>query len=310
MESGAAGLDEQILAGANGLALSALARGGFALSEARFTRAAREAADFLLATLRRDDGLHHAVTEGRLAGRAGLDDHAFLVAGLLDLFEADPDPRWLAAAFALQREQDARFADAAGGYFLSEAPLGPGLPRPRHARDGASPSGNAVSAWNLLRLHAYSGDAAFLERAEALLLAFGEAMRADPGAHAGLASALDAYLDGLHEVVVVLPEGADGEPLLAPLRRAFVPNRVIAIVREGSEQERLGALSPLVRGRRPLGGPTAFVCRHHVCAAPARSPERLAEQLAVFTPLGSEPYSSARNPGAEPAAAASEAPPG
>ena len=293
-------LDDQVLADANGLALSALARGGFALSEPRFVDAARAAAAFLLETQRDADGLHRAFGAGRLGPLGELSDHALLIAGLLDLLEVDSAARWLEGALALQREQDARFGDAAGGYFLTAAAPGPGLPRPKHARDGSLPAANGVSAWNLLRLHALTGDAAYLDRADALLAAFGKAMRAEPAAHSGLAAALDARLDGLHEIALLVPAGVDPAPFLAPLRTRFVPNRVLLVASEGPELERLTALAPLLAGKRPLGGVTAYVCRDQVCAFPARSPERLATQLERFTPLAGEttprPVSALRPP--------------
>jgi hypothetical protein len=279
--------DPQVLAGANGLAISALARGGFALGAPHYVDAARAAARFALAKLRQPDGLRATWADGRAGPPASLSDHALLVAGLLDLLEADADPAWLEAALALEAEQEVRFGHPEGGYYLTPAAPGPGLPRPRHARDGALPSGPGVAALNELRLAALTGKAAHTERADRTLAAFQGAMRAEPLAHAALGLALDARLDGLHEIVVALGPEKSAPALLAPVRTAFVPNRVLLVVRDGAVPPRLAERARLLAGKRALAGAsTAFVCRDHVCTQPARDPETLARQLARFTPLG------------------------
>jgi hypothetical protein len=281
--TGAAGRDAQRLAGANGLALSALARGGFVLAEPRYLDAARETARFALARLRGADGLAALVADGRRGAPASLADHALLIAGFLDLLEADPDPAWLDAALALAAEQEARFAAPEGGYFLTAGAPGPGLPRPRHARDGLLPSGVAVAALNGLRLHALTGERAHLARADAVFAAFGPGLAREPLAHETLALALDARLDGLHEVVLVTQPDAEAPLLTEVLRSAFVPNRVLIVAAgaaPGLERARLLA------GKRALDGrSTAFVCRDQVCTSPARDADTLAAQLARSTPL-------------------------
>jgi uncharacterized protein YyaL (SSP411 family) len=278
-------VDPQQPAAANGLALSALARVGFAVDAPRTVDAARSTARFLLDELRSADGLVAFAAGGRRGPPATLTDHALVIAGLLDLLEADADVGWLAEALALQAEQEARFAHPEGGYYLTQAPPAPGLPRPRHARDGVLPSGQGVAALNLLRFHALTGDEAYRARADALLAAFADALRRDPRGHASLAVALDARLDGLHEIALVLAPGDGDSALLAPLRRAYAPNRVLVIV-EGEPPTPLAERARLLVGKRALAGEsTAFVCRDHVCAAPARDASTLERQLKRFTPL-------------------------
>ena len=278
--------DAQVLAGANGLAISALARAGFALGEPRYVKAAQAAARFELDHQRDPHGLLAMVSDGRAGPRAALADYALVIAGLLDLLEADADPGWLSAALSLQAEQDARFADPAGAYFLTQAAPGPGLPRPRHARDGALPSGEAIAAQNLQRLAALTGDRAALARADAILAAFRDELLREPLAHAALGAALDARLDGLHEVVLVLAPDETGPALLETLRRTFVPNRVLLVVRDGAVPAQLVKRARLLADKRALSGQsTAYVCRDHVCAHPARDAETLARQLERATPL-------------------------
>jgi uncharacterized protein YyaL (SSP411 family) len=270
---------------ANALAMSAFARAGFAFEEPRYVEVAQRTARFLLDTLRDADGLAAFGSENRRGPPATLTDYALSIQGLLDLLEPDADAVWLAAALELQTQLEARFAHPDGGYFLTGAPPGPGLPRPHHARDGLLPSRQGVAALNALRLHALTGDEGYRERADALIAVFVDALRREPRRHAALAIALDARLDGLHEIVLVLAPGDTDSPLLDALRRAYAPNRVLLIV-EGEPSASLAALAPLLAGKRPLGGEsTAFVCRSHVCAEPARDAGTLARQLARFTPL-------------------------
>src|SRR5437016_982176 len=107
--------DRKILVAWNGLMVSAFARGALVLGEPRYLAAARRAAALLVARAVARDRLRHELAEGRATGEAFLDDYAFLIAGLLDLFEVDPDPRWPRQAIALQERIDADFADAAAG---------------------------------------------------------------------------------------------------------------------------------------------------------------------------------------------------
>jgi uncharacterized protein YyaL (SSP411 family) len=281
-------VDLQQPAGANALALSAFARAGFALAEPRYVGVARQTARFVLDTLQQEKGLAAFIAEGRRGPPARLTDWALAIAGLLDLLEADANPAWLNAALELQTELEARFAHPSGGYFLTQAPPAPGLPRPRHARDGLLPSGQGVAALNALRLHALTGAEQYLARVDALFAVFADALGREPRQHATLAIALDARLDGLHEIALVLAPGESDSPLLVPLRRTYAPNRVLVIV-EGVPDVALAERARLLAGKRPLAGKsTAFVCRSHVCAEPARDAGTLARQLERFTPLGAD----------------------
>jgi len=163
--------------------LSAFARGALVLGEPRYLAAARRVAVLLVERGLSDGRLQHEITEGRAKGEAFLDDHAFLIAGLLDLFEADADARWLRRALALQERLDAGFADpAAGGYFFTAAEGERLLTRPKPDDDGALPAGNSVAALNLLRLAEYTGDQRYRERATGVLRAFGQVLARTPAA--------------------------------------------------------------------------------------------------------------------------------
>ena len=279
-------VDDQVLTAWNGLTVSALARVGFALEEPALLARARETAAFLLRVRLPDGRLARAWSAGRSEGPGLLEDYALLVAGLLDLSEVDPDPRWLEQALALQRVLESDYADPAGGYTRSARDAEPQLLHERPVRDGVVPAGNAVVAANLERLHALTGDPAYRERAAALFRALGPAVAADPAACSEMLVALDAHLESFAEVVIVHPAAVSPAPMLAPLRRLFVPNRVLLVTGDGSESARVAALAPLAAHRKPLEGrTTAYVCRDHICKSPTTDPAVLAEQLRQAKPL-------------------------
>jgi len=288
--------DRKLLAAWNGLAISALARGALVLREPAYAAAAERAAECLRERLSvpsragRGARLRRSLFEGEADGDGFLDDYAFAIAGLIDLFEVARDPAWLRFAFALQAELDARFWDAdGGGYFFTADDQEQLLVRPKPVSDGAEPSGNAVAIANLLRLYALGGDERLRERAEQGLRAFAAPLEREPAGAPGMLAALDFYTDLAKEIVIVTRAGDAPDALLAKLSRSFVPNRVLAVVVEGREQEELAALVPLVANKVAREGrPTAYVCERRVCALPTSDPEVFARQIATAAPLPME----------------------
>ncbi|MBK6514670.1 MAG: thioredoxin domain-containing protein [Polyangiaceae bacterium] len=273
--------DDKILASWNGLMVSALARAAFALERDDYLEAAQNAASFVLETMRGETGaLARSFREGKLGPPATLDDYAFMTQGLLDLFDATGEPRWLREAILLQGALDAAFAAPMGGYF-STPDDGPRLiVRELPIYDGAEPSGNAVTALNLLRLAELTGDEAYRQRAEGVLSRFSTNLAGGSTAHAKLHTALDTYLDEALQVVVVSPgEGEAEDALLAPLRARFVPNKVVLLARDGLDEE-LRSLSPLLEGKTARRGlPTAYVCIRGSCKLPTTDPLVFSAQL-------------------------------
>ncbi len=280
--------DEKILAAWNGLMISAFAQASFVLAEPGYGRRAARAADLVLRKLRKDGRLLRVYLDGRAEGPAFLEDYAFLIAGLLDLYEALPDPRWLREAVALQRVLDSHYADAAGGgYFKTADDHERLLAREKPSRDSAVPSGNSVAALNLLRLAEFTGDARHLERANLLFSAFRETLSRSPNAVSELLLAVDYQLDSSLEIVLVRPaDGGNLAGMLTPLRETYLPNRILAVVTEGEDLEAHAQLVPLVTGKRARQGRvTAYVCEDRVCELPTSDPEVFAKQIGKITRL-------------------------
>jgi uncharacterized protein YyaL (SSP411 family) len=277
-------IDTKILAAWNGLAISALARAGAALAEPRYVEAARAAAEFVLGTMRPRGRLQRFYADGVAAPPAFLDDYAFLAAGLVDLYEATFDLRWLAEAEALHRILATEFWDATdGGFFGTSATDGdPGLPRVKPAQDAALPSGNAVAAETLLRLATWRDDEEFRTRAVATLRGLGRALVAAPSGAPRMLGVLEALLDHPREIVIVEPQngGVTSEPLRGVVRRTFLPNRAFVVAREGKALAAARAAFPFVGEKTAIAGEaTAYVCEHGRCLAPTSDPATLVRQL-------------------------------
>jgi uncharacterized protein len=284
--------DGKVLAGWNGLAISAFARAGAVLDEPRYVDAAREAAQFVLARMRPGGRLRRSFAAGAAHQDGVLDDHVFLAAAFLDLYEATFDSQWLREAVALQKVVDERFADtAAGGYFLSAAGEGIALVRSKPSYDGAVPSGNSVAAETLLRLAEYSGNDEYRRRAAGVFRALARDLARGPTGSPRLLAAYEFFLDRPREIVIVRSAEADaddGAALLATVHASFVPNRMLAVVSEGRDLEAQERLIPLLAEKRALGGrSTAYVCEQGACELPTSDPEVLARQLAKVYDLPS-----------------------
>jgi hypothetical protein len=270
--------DDKVLAAWNGLMIGALAMAAQVLDEPRYASAAREAAGFVLERMRDERGRLRATARARKVQHAGcLDDHAFVTAGLLDLFETDFDERWLREALSLSEVVEAHFADAErGGYFTTADDHEALIARTRTLHDGALPAGTAVQALNLLRLSRLTGRTELESRARRAMASLAGVAERHPRACATLLMALD-FAEGPPREVVISgePDAPQTRALLAAVRESFSPRKVVALARPDTDT----ALLPLCEGRT-IGRPAAaYVCRDFVCAAPTSDPRALADAL-------------------------------
>ncbi|MGH9364115.1 MAG: thioredoxin domain-containing protein, partial [Thermoanaerobaculia bacterium] len=280
--------DEKILTAWNGLMISAYARAALVLGEGRYAERASKAARFLLAKLRTVGRLSRSFKDGRASHGAYLDDYAFLVAGLLDLFEATGDARWLREAISLDRVLEAHYEDKqGGGFFLTSDDDERLLARERPSYDGAEPSGTSVQILNLLRLHELTSNEAYRRRAENALASLGGILQKAPAALSEALLAVDFATCKAKEIVIVTRRSRDeAEPLLARLRMTFLPNRVLLVVPEGQPLRDLARAAPLVEGKvAARGQPTAYVCKRGVCDLPTSDPAVFEKQIRQADPL-------------------------
>lgn len=271
--------DEKVLTDWNGLMIAALARSGACLQEFSFVEAAAGAASFVLeGCSRRGSGLWHRWAKGEWAIPGFLDDHAFLIWGLIELYQATLDPAWLRRALLLAEDALVRFAYEGSEALAFSEGTDPRLPvHPPVGEDGPYPCGNGVMAHNLIILGVLTGNDDLIRRGEGVVHAFSSLLEQVPWAASSL---LEARLFQDSPPVRVWLGGVNsrGEhPFLSLLRGRFSPARVLAGVPRGMEDQATGLLEPVP----PIGAilPWAQVCGRGTCFPPVFDGEVLTEQL-------------------------------
>jgi uncharacterized protein YyaL (SSP411 family) len=261
------GLDDKVLTAWNGLTISAFAKAEEVFGGGRWGSVALEAVAFIERHLQRGDRLLSTYRDGVAKLNGYLDDYAFFVQALLDVFEMTQDRRHLDHASVLADAMIAHFWDpqSAGFYFTSDdhETL---IVRSKPAFDGSIPSGNSVAARDLLRLHHYSERPVYIERAEALLRSYAEPMRRQPFAFANMLCAVDFFVHKPRAIVLVGQRKApETEALLQRIREQYIPNRTLTVI----DPTRDEGLPSLVEGKAQVGGkPTVYVCHDMTCSAP------------------------------------------
>jgi uncharacterized protein YyaL (SSP411 family) len=274
-------LDDKILCEWNGLMIASLARGGCVLGEQRYIDAAARAAEFLLREHCRDGRLRRSTCRGQASRTAFLADYAGLIEGLLELYEATFEPRWLAQAAELNQIVIELYWDAEnGGFFFTAADQEPLLARGRDVRDGAVPSGNSVQLLNLLRLSVMLGDEELRVRADRMMNALSGPVQSASWTAERFLAAVDFAFAGPVEIAVVGdPARADTQALLRQIYDPYLPNRVVMLHNPARPAD--SVKSPLLANRLAVDGkPTAYVCRNYVCRRPVTTLAELAQQLA------------------------------
>jgi uncharacterized protein YyaL (SSP411 family) len=265
------GRDEKILTSWNSLMISAFAKAAEVLGDERYLRAAVDAVAFVETKLQRQDQSNRLLStykDGVAKLNAYLDDYAFFVAALLDVYEAVQDRRFLERAAAYADSLISHFWDQqAGGFFFTSDDHENLIMRSKPAYDASIPSGNSVAARSLLRLYYYTGASTYLDRAEAVLRLFGTQMAEQPFGFASMLCTVDLHAQCPHEIVVVAKADApETREMLGKIRRRYVPNRTLTVV----DPARGEPLPPLVRDKGQLDGkPTVYVCRRMTCSPPA-----------------------------------------
>ncbi len=277
--------DDKILTDWNGLMIAALARAGFVLADPAHVEAAEGAAEFVLTRLRSDDGrLLHRYRGGEAGLTAHVDDYAFMVWGLIELYEATFDARHLESAIALNQEMlDRYWDDQTGGLYFTADNAERLLIRQKDIYDGAIPSGNSVAMLNLLRLARITGQAEFEQRADRIAKAFASEVARFPSAYTMLLCGVDFAVGPSREIVIAgLPTAEDTRSMLSMLRRQFLPNKVL-LCRPADDEEAAGIvkLAPWTEGLRPIDGKaTGYVCVGQQCSMPVTTVHDLARQIA------------------------------
>ena len=274
--------DDKILTDWNGLMIAALARGGRVLKSPRYTQAARSAADFILSRMRDPHGrLYHRFRQGEAAIQAMADDYAFLIFGLIELFQSSFDPALLETAVALQEIMITDFWDESkGGFFLTPAGNDDLIVRPKQLYDGAIPSANSLSLLNLLTIGRLTGQPLWEARAQEQVKAFAGNVDYQPLIYTAFLMGLDFVLSPGQEIVIAgEPEAPDTQRLLAALNLNFSPNKVTMLKSEKTAGQ-LAGLAGYTDGLQLIQGrATAHVCKGFACRKPVSDENALLEMI-------------------------------
>lgn len=274
--------DEKILTAWNGLMMRSFAEASRAFDRKDYLEAATRNAEFLLANLRRDGRLLRTYKDGESKLNGYLEDYAYVVDGLLALYEASFDLRWFEEARALTETMIEQFQDAeAGGFFFTSADHETLITRTKDFYDNAIPSGNSVAAAALLRLSLFTGEDRYRQIAETILRLMKSTMMRAPSAFGYLLSALDLLLASPYEIAIIgAPEAEDTRAMINVVFKRYLPNKVVAFAPEADS--RASRTIKLLEGRDRIDGKaTAYVCRDFYCESPTTDAGKLAEQLGV-----------------------------
>jgi hypothetical protein len=266
-------LDDKIVTAWNGLMISAFARASQVLNDPGYLDVANKAADFVRQKLYHVDTntLLRSYRQGASDVNGFASDYAFLVQGLLDLYEASFDARSIEWALKLQQRQDELFRDTKqGGYFITSDADANVLLRMKEADDTAEPSPNSISAPNLLRISYMLDQNGARQRAEDTLKAFAKQLEAAPSSMPQMLVALSWSRSKPKQVVIAgKPDDAATQAMLREVHRHFVPHEILILADAGTGQQFFGNRVEFMKSVTDINNqPTAYVCENFVCQLP------------------------------------------
>ncbi|HEX4639354.1 MAG TPA: thioredoxin domain-containing protein [Chthoniobacterales bacterium] len=273
-------LDDKIISAWNGLMISAYARAAQVLDEPRYLESATRAAKFLRANLYHEKILFRSFRDGRSNVEGFADDYAFVIQGLLDLYEASFDIEWLKFALELQETQDRLFFDEkGGGYFSTSGKDKSVVLRMKDDNDSAEPAASSVAATNLLRLAQLRNDKEFEARARNTIDAFASTLNHFASAMPQLLVAVDFSLSKPRQIVVAGKIDNDGtKALLREVHQHFLPNKILIFADGDAGQKFFAEKNEAVAAMSPVDGkPAAYVCENFTCKEPVTDPAKLRE---------------------------------
>ena len=281
--------DEKILSGWNGLMISAFVYGYFVLNEEKYLLQAEKSARFVLNHMFKNGRLYRSWKEGTAYIPAYLDDYAFFISALLDLFEWTGNLKWLNSALELDRVLENNFEDKdKGGFFMTGKDYETLMVREKPFYDGAEPSGNSVAVMNLLRFRELTGNDSYRIRAEKALKAFSALLERSPFSFSEALLALDYYHNRTNEVVLVLPDKAqlETDSLFKELKQWYLPHKVLTVIHQSQVEKQQSLLKPVARKTTINGKTTVYICEEGSCQLPASDLTEFKRQLKEIQAFG------------------------
>jgi uncharacterized protein YyaL (SSP411 family) len=272
--------DEKVLTAWNGLMLASFAEAAAILSRSDYLVVAKQNARFVLDNLHREGLLLRTYKDGQAKLNAYLEDYAFLIDGLVTLFETSGELEWLEEACRLTATMIQEFwDDKEGGFFYTGRSHETLIVRSKDFFDNATPAGNSIAAEVLLSVGLLTDNTDYQRRAATILRLTASTIQRYPSGFGRLLCALDFYLGTPKEIAIIGDaSAAETRSLLDEIWKPYLPNKVVA---QAAPADAVAAeIVPLVRNRPQVGNQaTAYVCEHFTCKTPATSPAELATQL-------------------------------
>ncbi len=277
--------DDKILTNWNGLMIAALAKGAQVLNESKYIDAAKKSANFILENMRDKNGrLLHRYRDGDAGIKANADDYAFFIWGLIELYEASFDVRYLQTALELKKEMINHFWDIKNGGFYFTSDDGDDLiVRQKEINDGAIPSGNSVAMLNMLRLGRITADTDLEEKASMINGVFSKLIGRYPSAFTQFLVGLDFGIGPSYEVIIAGNSGAeDTGAMIKALRMRFVPNKIVLFRPTDKDATKIATIAEYTTNHLSIGGKaTAYVCLNYECKLPTTEIDKMLELLNV-----------------------------
>lgn len=277
--------DDKVLTDWNGLMIAAMSKAARAFDRPDYAVAAGRASEFVSGTLRGGDGrLMHRYRDGEAGLPAHLDDYAFMVWGLIELYETTFEVAHLNNALALNTDMITHFwDDDQGGFFFTAGDGEVLLARQKETYDGAIPSGNSVAFANLLRLARFTGDVELERKAERLGIALSPRIASAPSAHCQFLQAVDFLIGPSFEIVICGSPGADDmHAMMQAINGTYLPNKVVLFKPAGDGATAVDEIAGYTRALGMKDGKaTAYVCRGFACQLPTNDPAVMLHQLSV-----------------------------
>jgi uncharacterized protein YyaL (SSP411 family) len=270
-------LDDKVLTDWNGLMIASLSRASTSLGEKLYLEMAEKAANFLINNMLKNSTLYHRFRDGQAGIPGFIDDYAFLIWGLIELYEATFKAEYLEQALKINSILIEDFWDKSNKGFYFNSYKAQRLPvRRKEINDGAIPSGNAISVLNLLRLGRYMGNPDLEKMASETIDAFSSTINQIPSGNTQSLIGLDFMMGPSYEIIIVgEKESIDTQNILKKIYTNYVPNRIILL-----KTDEIKKVAEYVKNYQSIGGKsTVYVCRNYACELPTTDPEKVLEML-------------------------------
>ena len=273
--------DDKIITSWNGLMIAALAEGAQALGEPQYVIAAKRAADFIINNLRQKDGtLMRRYCGGEVSNNGFLDDYANFVWGLLNLYEATFEVKYIKTAIEINEKMIEYFWDEkAGGFFLNGKNNEKLIVNTKEIYDGALPSGNSVALLNILRISHMTGNLNMEDMATQIIRNFADTINQYPSGYTQFLCGLDFAIGPVKEIIIAgEPDNPDTKKVLSEIWKRFIPEKVLLLHSE--RDKTIEEIAGFVKEQKPIDGKTTvYICENYTCKTPTNNIERAIQLL-------------------------------